>query len=80
MDERNNHFDLDFTPIGQAIKKAREARGMTREQLEITFHHHNNGFVTGKLFNLVFQRFKPRKFTSLFSPVTADKLIPSVLF
>ena len=33
MDERNNHFDLDFTPIGQAIKKAREARGMTREQL-----------------------------------------------
>ena len=33
MDERNNHFDFDFTPIGQAIKKAREARGMTREQL-----------------------------------------------
>ena len=21
MDERNNHFDFDFTPIGQAIKK-----------------------------------------------------------
>ncbi len=33
MDERNNHFDFDFTPIGHAIKKAREARGMTREQL-----------------------------------------------
>ena len=33
MDERNNPFDFDFTPIGQAIKKAREARGMTREQL-----------------------------------------------
>ena len=33
MDERNNHFDFDLTPIGQAIKKAREARGMTREQL-----------------------------------------------
>lgn len=33
MDERNNDFDFDFTPIGQAIKKAREARGMTREQL-----------------------------------------------
>lgn len=32
MDERNNHFDFDFTPIGQAIKKAREARGMTREE------------------------------------------------
>jgi hypothetical protein len=33
MDERNNHFDFDFTPIGQAIKKACEAREMTREQL-----------------------------------------------
>ena len=25
MDERNNDFDFDFMPIGQAIKKAREA-------------------------------------------------------
>ena len=33
MDRRNNNFTFDFTPIGQAIKKAREARGMTREQL-----------------------------------------------
>ena len=33
MDERNNDFDFDFMPIGQGIKKAREARGMTREQL-----------------------------------------------
>lgn len=33
MDERNNDFDFDFTPIGQAIKKARVAKGMTREQL-----------------------------------------------
>ena len=33
MDERNIHFDFDFTPIGQAIKKARESRGITREQL-----------------------------------------------
>ncbi len=33
MDERNNHFDFYFTPIGQAIKKARESRGITREQL-----------------------------------------------
>ena len=32
MDERNNHFDFDFTPIGQAIKKAREVRGITMEQ------------------------------------------------
>lgn len=33
MDERNNDFDFDFMPIGQAIKKARIAQGMTREQL-----------------------------------------------
>lgn len=33
MDERNNNFDFDFTPIGQAIKKARTAQGMTRDQL-----------------------------------------------
>lgn len=35
MDEKNNNFDFDFMPIGQAIKKAREARGMTREQLAV---------------------------------------------
>lgn len=33
MDERNNHFDFDFTPIGQAIKKARTSQGMTRDTL-----------------------------------------------
>lgn len=33
MDKRNNDFNFDFMPIGQAIKKAREAKGMTREQL-----------------------------------------------
>lgn len=33
MDARNNDFDFDFTPIGLAIKKARTAQGMTREQL-----------------------------------------------
>ena len=33
MDERNNDFDFDFTPIGLAITKARTAQGMTREQL-----------------------------------------------
>jgi len=33
MDERNNDFDFDFTLIGLAIKKARTAQGMTREQL-----------------------------------------------
>lgn len=33
MDARNNDFDLDFTPIGQAIKKARTAKGMTRDEL-----------------------------------------------
>ena len=33
MHARNNDFDFDFTPIGQAIKKARTSQGMTREQL-----------------------------------------------
>ena len=33
MDERNNDFDFDFTPIGQAIKKVRTAKGMTRDEL-----------------------------------------------
>ena len=33
MDARNNDFDFDFTPIGQAIKKARTSQGITREQL-----------------------------------------------
>lgn len=33
MDARNNDFDFDFTPIGQAIKKVRTAKGMTRDEL-----------------------------------------------
>jgi len=33
MDKRNNDFSFDFKPIGQAIKAARKAQGMTREQL-----------------------------------------------
>lgn len=33
MIEKNNKFKFDFLPLGQAIKKSREARGMTREQL-----------------------------------------------
>ena len=33
MDTRNNNFDFDFTTIGQAIKKARTSRGMTRDEL-----------------------------------------------
>lgn len=33
MDKRNNDFNFDFMPIGQAIKKARTAKDMTREQL-----------------------------------------------
>lgn len=33
MYKRNNDFDFDFTPIGLAIKKTREAQGMTWEQL-----------------------------------------------
>ena len=33
MDTRNKKFKLDFMPIGQDIKQAREARDVTREQL-----------------------------------------------
>ena len=33
MDTQNKKFKLDFMPIGQDIKQAREARDMTREQL-----------------------------------------------
>lgn len=33
MDKRNNDFDFDFRPLGLAIKKARESKGVTREQL-----------------------------------------------
>ena len=33
MDTRYNDIDFDFPPIGPAIKKARTAKGMTREQL-----------------------------------------------
>lgn len=33
MDKRNNDYNFDFTPIGEAIKKARVAKKMTREQL-----------------------------------------------
>lgn len=33
MDKRNNSFEFDFTPIGQAIKQAHEAKGMTREDV-----------------------------------------------
>lgn len=33
MNERNKTFDFNFMPLGQAIKKAREAKQMTREQL-----------------------------------------------
>ena len=33
MDTQNKKFKLDFMPIGQDIKQAREAKDMTREQL-----------------------------------------------
>ena len=37
MIERNSNFKFDFMPLGQAIKKARESKGMTREQLLTMF-------------------------------------------
>ena len=33
MDRKMPDFDFDFTPIGQAIKEARMAQKLTREQL-----------------------------------------------
>ena len=33
MNTQNKKFKLDFIPIGQDIKQAREAKDMTREQL-----------------------------------------------
>ena len=33
MDARNNDFDFDFTPIGQAIKKARTSQGRPESSL-----------------------------------------------
>ena len=33
MDRKIPNFDFDFTPIGQAIKEARVAQKLTREQL-----------------------------------------------
>ena len=40
MDTRNNDFDFDFTPIGQAIKKARTAKGV--DQHIIICHFQKN--------------------------------------
>lgn len=31
----DNEFAFDFTPMGRAIKRAREAQGMTREELSV---------------------------------------------
>ena len=37
MNNRNDRFKLDFMPIGQDIKRGREAKDVTREQLsEVT--------------------------------------------
>ena len=33
METRNKKYKLDFMPVGQDIKQAREARDVTREQL-----------------------------------------------
>lgn len=51
MDGRDNNFGIDFAPIGQAIKKARIAQNMTREQLAgIAFILHYQ--LTQAFFNL----------------------------
>ena len=39
MDTRNNKFKLDFMPIGQDIKQAREAKDVTPEQLSVVIDY-----------------------------------------
>lgn len=39
MSENTKEFDFDFFPIGQAIKKARESKRITREQLAEIFDY-----------------------------------------
>ena len=34
MNNRNDRFKRDFMPIGQDIKRGREAKDVTREQLQ----------------------------------------------
>lgn len=63
MDERNNDFDFDFMPIGQAIKKAREARGMTREQLADFFEKIDNFFIF-RMKTAYYQGFTPSLVTN----------------
>ena len=61
MDERNNDFDFDFTPIGLAIKKARTAQGMTREQLPVSLT------MTQGIYRRLKMRGKSRVWSCLFS-------------
>lgn len=85
MDERNNNFDFDFTPIGQAIKKAREARGMTREQLSGIIGYaprhiqsiENEGRiqVSSYLSNLL--RCSMCRLTSTYSQIMRSRKVPS---
>lgn len=85
MDERNNNFDFDFTPIGQAIKKAREARGMTREQLSGIIGYaprhiqsiENEGSiqVSSYLSNLL--RCSMCRLTSTYSQIMRSRKVPS---
>src|SRR5699024_12480741 len=50
-----------------------------RGALQVALYHNDDCFITGQLLDLAFQGFQSRKITRLFTPVSADKLIPSVL-
>ena len=41
-------LDFDFTPIGLAIKKAREVKKITREQLVENLHLNQTSSICGK--------------------------------
>lgn len=48
--------------------------------LAVTVHHKDNGFITGDINDIAPDRFKSEPFTSVFSSVTGNHLIPPVIF
>ena len=65
MDERNNDFDFDFTPIGLAIKKARTTQGMQHLQFLMKFSKQRKTF-----------RNSTRKAVSLISIIMKNSALP----
>ena len=85
MDKRNNDFDFDFTPIGQAIKNAREKTGMTREQLARIVDYdprhlqavENEGSIRVSSCSFSLLRCSAYRWTSTYSLRRKSKRVPS---